>query len=82
MRSYNRCFLYLSRGHRANQCSSQRKCRNCGRRHHQALFETSPIQARSETLPIMSNAMPKLPNDLQQEKNLLKASQLQQQEAV
>ena len=31
------CFLCLGVGHRANQCSSSRKCRKCGRPHHQAI---------------------------------------------
>ena len=35
-----RCFVCLSRGHRANECHHHRKCRKCGRRHHQSLCET------------------------------------------
>ena len=34
-----RCFLCLSIGHRASQCSTSRRCRQCNRRHHQSICE-------------------------------------------
>ena len=34
-----RCFLCLTSGHCANQCSSNQKCRKCNRKHHQSLCE-------------------------------------------
>ena len=37
-----RCFLCLATGHRASQCLSLRKCRKCGRRHHQAICNPPP----------------------------------------
>ena len=33
------CFLCLTSGHCANQCSSNQKCRKCNRKHHQSLCE-------------------------------------------
>ena len=59
LRRENRCFLCLSKGHRASQCSSQRKCRRCGRNnHHQSICETNPYQARSETPIVTSSFQP------------------------
>jgi len=37
LRREGRCFLCLSSGHCASDCSSSRRCRHCGRRHHQSL---------------------------------------------
>ena len=34
------CFVCLAVGHRASQCHSAKRCRKCGRRHHQAICET------------------------------------------
>ncbi len=36
---YGRCFLCLVKGHRASNCSSKIKCRNCDRAHHVALCD-------------------------------------------
>ena len=45
-----RCFLCLSVGHRANQCTRKKKCRVCDRTdHHQSVCEMSSNQSRSET---------------------------------
>ena len=33
------CFVCLRKGHRANECQSHRKCRRCGRKHHQSICE-------------------------------------------
>ena len=38
---YGRCFLCLVKGHRASNCSSKIKCRNCNRAHHVALCDAS-----------------------------------------
>ena len=38
---YGRCFLCLVKGHRASNCSSKIKCRNCNRTHHVALCDAS-----------------------------------------
>ena len=35
-----RCFVCLAVGHHASQCHSARRCRKCGRRHHQAICES------------------------------------------
>ena len=37
-----RCFACLIKGHCANECQSHRKCRKCGRKHHQSLCEQHP----------------------------------------
>lgn len=37
-----RCFSCLMKGHRASECPSHRKCRKCGRKHHQSLCEQHP----------------------------------------
>ena len=58
MRADSRFFLCLSKGHRANQCSSQRKCTSCGRSHHQAICENSATQVGSETPVTTSNVEP------------------------
>jgi len=47
-----RCFLCLSIGHRASECTTSRRCRKCGRRHHQSICEppSSPADNKnSET---------------------------------
>ena len=35
------CFLCLSNGHRVSECSVNRRCRKCRRKHHQSLCEQS-----------------------------------------
>ena len=40
LRREGRCFLCLSQGHKASQCSSKRKCRKCHKRHHQSICES------------------------------------------
>ena len=32
-----RCFICLKRGHRANSCNSNRRCRKCNNKHHQSI---------------------------------------------
>lgn len=45
-----RCFLCLSSGHRASECSVNRRCRMCGRKHHQSLCEQAvPVEPPKET---------------------------------
>ena len=51
-----RCFLCLLSGHRANHCSSNRRYRKCGRKHHQSLYKqgTTPnteSENKSDTVP-------------------------------
>ena len=36
-----RCFVCLKTNHRAQNCDSNKKCRRCGRRHHQSLCEVN-----------------------------------------
>ncbi|CAB4039365.1 PREDICTED: uncharacterized protein LOC107352353, partial [Paramuricea clavata] len=38
LKRQGRCFLCLRKGHRINQCTSNR-CRKCPRKHHQSIFE-------------------------------------------
>ena len=55
-----RCFLCLSVGHRANQCTRKKKCRVCDRTdHHQSVCEMSSNQSRSETPAAPTNAKTK-----------------------
>ena len=37
-----RCFICLASGHRAAQCNSSKRCRKCGKRHHQSLCDQNP----------------------------------------
>ena len=36
------CFLCLRKGHRINQCTSNRRCRKCPGKHHQSICEFNP----------------------------------------
>ena len=50
------CFLCLTSGHRANQCSSNRKCHKYNQKHHQSLCKqgTTPNtegENKSDTVP-------------------------------
>lgn len=35
----NRCFICLRIGHRSNECSTNKTCRNCNKRHHQSICD-------------------------------------------
>ena len=60
LRRDKRCFLCLSVGHRANQCTWKKKCRVCDRTdHHQSVCEMSSNQSRSETPAAPTNAKTK-----------------------
>ena len=41
LKKEGRCFLCLANGHRVSQCSSNKKCRKCQRRHHQSICEAT-----------------------------------------
>ena len=49
-------FSCLSMGHKVGQCTSSRRCRNCNRRHHQAiLLQTAKAWAcdvNGQTVPV------------------------------
>ena len=49
LKKEGRCFLCLSIGHCANDCGSHRRCRRCGKRHHQSLCETASIRPDKST---------------------------------
>ena len=54
------CFLCLSVGHRANQCTRKKKCRVCDRTdHHHSVCEMSSNQSRSEPTAAPTNAKTK-----------------------
>ncbi|CAB4027999.1 Hypothetical predicted protein [Paramuricea clavata] len=38
------CFLCLRKGHRINQCTSNRRCRKCSGKHHQSICEFNSSQ--------------------------------------
>ena len=60
LRRDERCFLCLSVGHPANQCTRKKKCRVCDRTdHHQSVCEMSSNQSRSETPAAPTNAKTK-----------------------
>ena len=60
LRRDKHCFLSLSVGHRANQCTRKKKCRVCDSTdHHQSVCEMSSNQSRSETLAAPANAKTK-----------------------
>ena len=68
LRKEGRCYVCLMRGHRSNECQSQRKCRKCGRRHHQSLCEQDcppPPPANDdtkETIPVTTSNVAKTKN--------------------
>ena len=50
------CFLCLTSGYCANQCSSKQKCRKCNQKHHQSLCEQGTMpntegENKSDTVP-------------------------------
>ena len=53
-----RCFLCLSQGHKAAQCTSKRKCQKCSKRHHQSICE-SDGSAQIRDVPPETNNPPK-----------------------
>ena len=59
------CFLCLTSGHRANQCSSNQKCRKCNQKHHQSLCEQGTTlntegENKSDTVPKATVAVGKV----------------------
>ena len=42
LKKKGRCFLCLSNGHRVSHCTSNKRCRKCGRKHHQSICEPNP----------------------------------------
>ena len=40
-----RCFVCLKKGHRANSCNSNRRCRKCNNKHHQSICLKKPESA-------------------------------------
>ena len=58
-------------GHRASECQSHRKCRRCGRKHHQSLCEQDstpqlpPVSDGSkDTNPITTSTVAKTKNNV------------------
>ena len=49
LKKEGRCFLCLSNGHRVSHCSSNKRCRKCGRKHHQSICEPNPPARHTET---------------------------------
>ena len=55
LRREGRCFLCLSQGHKASQCSSKRKCRKCNKRHHQSICESDGSVQNRDIISETSN---------------------------
>ena len=51
LKKEGRCFLCLSNGHRVSHCSSNKRCRKCGRKHHQSICEPNTPARHTETAP-------------------------------
>ena len=49
LRKEGRCFLCLTNGHRVSNCSSPRRCRRCGRKHHQSLCTQNTADRNTDT---------------------------------
>lgn len=49
LKEEGRCFVCLKKGHRANNCPRTRNCRNCEKRHHQAICGAN--QKTKEAVP-------------------------------
>ena len=43
LKKAGRCFVCLASGHRAAQCNSRKRCRKCGKWHHQLLCDQNPV---------------------------------------
>lgn len=61
LRKEGRCFVCLLKGHRANDCQSHRKCRKCGRKHHQSLCEQVSTPRPPENQDSKENPAPVTP---------------------
>ena len=53
--------MCLLRGHRANECQSHRKCRKCGRKHHQSICEQASTSQPSENTDSKETSVPSTP---------------------
>ena len=49
LRKEGRCFLCLTNGHRVSNCSGPRRCRRCGRKHHQSLCTQNTADRNTDT---------------------------------
>ena len=49
LKKERRCFLCLSNGHRVSHCTSNKRCRKCGRKYHQSICEPNPPVRDTET---------------------------------
>ena len=71
LRKEGRCFVCLMKGRRASECQGTKRCRKCGRRHHQSLCEP-PSVSRTEgqeakecgDVPTTSNNVAKCKNSV------------------
>lgn len=71
LRKEGRCFLCLMKDHRASECQGTKRCRKCGRRHHQSLCELQPVPRtesqeakEAENVPATSNNVAKSKNNV------------------
>ena len=71
LRKEGRCFVCLMKGHRASECQGTKRCRKCGRRHHQSLCELQPVPRtesqeakEAEDVPTTSNNVAKSKNNV------------------
>ena len=61
----------LMKGHRASECQGTKRCRKCGRRHHQSLCQSQPVPRtenleakEAEDVPTTSNNVAKSKNNV------------------
>lgn len=52
LKKWGSCFNCLQRGHRTSGCSSQRNCRDCGKRHHTLLHSDSSTKTVTATTDV------------------------------
>jgi len=43
LRKEGQCFVCLMKGHHASECQGNKKCRKCGRKHHQSLCDQQQV---------------------------------------
>ncbi|XP_028416058.1 uncharacterized protein LOC114539642 [Dendronephthya gigantea] len=63
-RKYGRCFVCLSKGHRASSCKVENKCSVCDGAHHVALCEMSPkSEGKHDEIPKPNDECKNVPNN-------------------
>ena len=63
------CFVCLMKGHRASECQGTKRCRKCGRRHHQSLCELQPVPRTKSQEAKEAEDVPTTLNNVAKSKN-------------